>query len=87
MAECTFSIGFPGAATDMIAKVKSQVEKQGGNFTGDDSAGSFNVKVLGSTIAGSYTITASQINISIDSKPFFVGCGQIESFLKSQIGA
>lgn len=86
MADCNFSIGFTGSAADMVAKVQSQIEKQGGSFNGDDSSGSFSVKVLGSTIAGSYTITGSEINVTITDKPFFVGCSQIEGFLKSQIG-
>jgi len=87
MADCNFSIGFPGAAADMIAKVQGQIQQQGGSFNGDPSSGSFSVKVLGSTIAGSYTVSGSQLNIAIDSKPFFVSCGQIESFLKDRIGA
>lgn len=86
MAECNFSIGFPGSATDMIAKVQTQIKQQGGIFNGDPTSGSFSVKVLGSTIAGSYNVSGSAINIAIDSKPFFVNCGQIEGFLKSQIG-
>ena len=86
MADCNFSIGFPGSASDVIAKVQQQIQQQGGNFNGDASAGSFDVKVLGSTIAGSYTVSGQQINIEINDKPFFIGCGQIEGFLKSQIG-
>lgn len=85
MADCNFSIGFTGAAADMVAKIQQQIQQQGGSFNGNDTAGSFNVKVLGSTIAGSYTIAGSQISIAIDSKPFFVSCSQIESFLKSQM--
>lgn len=87
MADCSFSIGFTGSASDVIAKVQQQIQQQGGDFNGDTSAGSFSVRVLGSTIAGSYTISGQQINIDINDKPFFVGCGQIEGFLKSQIGA
>jgi len=86
MAECNFSITFPGTAADIVSKIRSQIQQQGGTFNGDTNAGSFSVKVLGSTIAGNYTITGQQINITIDDKPFFVGCGQIESFLKSHIG-
>lgn len=87
MAECNFSIGFSGSASDVIAKVQQQIQQQGGSFNGDTSAGSFSVKVLGSTIAGSYTASGQQINIEINDKPFFIGCSQIEGFLKSQIGS
>lgn len=86
MADCNFSINFSGAASDIVTKIKSEIEKQGGNFDGNESSGSFSVKVFGSTIAGSYTVTGTQINVNITSKPMFIGCGQVEAFLKSQIG-
>ena len=86
MADCNFSIGFSAPAEEIISKVRGQIERQGGTFNGDASSGSFSVKVLGSNIAGSYTVTGSQINITITDKPFFVSCSQIESFLKSQLG-
>ncbi|HYC29805.1 MAG TPA: hypothetical protein VEB42_13325 [Chitinophagaceae bacterium] len=86
MADCNFSIGFPGTAADIISKVQGQIQQQGGTFNGDPSSGSFSVKVMGSTIAGSYTISGSNLNIAINDKPFFVGCGAIESFLKNHIG-
>jgi hypothetical protein len=86
MADCNFSINFSGSASDIVTKIKSEIEKQGGNFDGNETAGSFSVKVFGSTIAGSYTATATQIDVNITSKPMFISCGQVESFLKSQIG-
>jgi hypothetical protein len=86
MADCNFSIGIPGNASDIVTKIQSQIQNQGGSFNGNESGGSFNVKVLGSTIAGAYTIAGSQMNVEITDKPFFIGCGQIESFLKSQLG-
>ena len=79
---CNFSITFPGPATRILEKAKSAIEGQGGNFSGDLSSGTFSVKVMGS-ISGSYTITGQVMNINIDSKPIFIGCGQIESFMKS----
>lgn len=85
MADCNFSIAFPGTAADIISKVQSQVQQQGGNFNGDPNSGSFNLKVMGSTVAGSYTISGSTINIAISDKPFFVSCGAIESFLKERL--
>ena len=87
MAECNFSIEFQGTAEEIVNKVRAQIQRQGGTFNGDASSGSFSVKVIGSTIAGSYTITGSQINITITDKPFFLSCGQIESFLRSQLGS
>lgn len=86
MADCNFSINFSGAPSDIVTKIRSEIQKQGGNFDGDETAGSFSVKVFGSTIAGSYNVAGSQINVNIASKPMFISCGQVEGFLKSQIG-
>jgi hypothetical protein len=85
MSKCNFTIRFSGAAENVISKARSAIQNQGGNFNGDLSGGSFNVNVLGS-ISGSYTISGQEMNISIDSKPIFIGCGQIESFMKGQFG-
>jgi hypothetical protein len=85
MSACNFSVPFQGAAEDILAKAKNTVEKQGGNFTGDVTAGSFDLSVFGNTIAGSYTVAGQQLNIVIDSKPFLVPCSTIESFLTSQL--
>jgi hypothetical protein len=85
MAACNFSIPFSGETTTVLAKAKAAVQKQGGNFEGDTTAGNFSVSVFGNAIAGSYTVADSNLHIVIDSKPFTVPCSAIESFLKSQI--
>jgi hypothetical protein len=85
MAACNFSIPFSGETTSVLAKAKAAVQKQGGNFEGDATAGNFSVSVFGNAIAGSYTVADSNLQIVIDSKPFMVPCSAIEGFLKSQI--
>ncbi|HYF30926.1 MAG TPA: hypothetical protein VD993_07390 [Chitinophagaceae bacterium] len=86
MSDCNFSIPFPGPAADMVAKIRGEISTQGGNFNGDQTAGSFSIKILGSNIEGNYTISGQALNVVITDKPFFLGCGQIESFIKSRIG-
>ena len=86
MADCKFSIPFSGEASNILDRAKSAVISQGGIFEGDETAGNFNVSVFGNTIKGSYSIVFPDLNIIIDSKPFFVPCGTIESFLKKQLG-
>lgn len=82
---CNFKIPFTGSAETVLNKAKSAVQSQGGNFSGDSNAGNFSVSVFGNDIKGSYTVSGSELNIVIDSKPFFVPCNAIESFLKSQV--
>ena len=71
-------------AATLTGKIRSAIEGQGGTFNGDVNTGIFQVSILGK-LSGSYTISGQQININIDSKPIFVGCSQIESFLKSKL--
>jgi hypothetical protein len=79
---CNFTITFPGTSEHIVNKAKSAIEKQGGSFMGDLSSGTFQVSVLGN-ISGSYSISGQSMNINIDSKPIFISCSQIESFMKS----
>ena len=85
MAACTFSIPFSGEATPILEKAKKAVEKQSGNFSGDEKAGNFSVSFFGQSIIGAYTVSGNNLDIVIDDKPFMVPCSAIESFLKSQI--
>lgn len=85
MSACSFIIPFSGTAENILAKARSAVESQGGNFTGDVNTGNFNVSVFSNTIAGSYNVSGQSLEIIIDSKPFLVPCSAIESFLTKQI--
>jgi hypothetical protein len=85
MAACNFKIPFSGAPEEVFSKAQKAVQSQGGNFTGDATAGQFDVTVFGNTIKGSYTVTGNEMDVVIDSKPFLLSCGMIEGFLKNQI--
>ncbi len=85
MSECSFTIAFSGTAAQVVQQVRSQVMDQNGSFNGDENSGNLSVKVLGATIQANYTISGSNLNVTITDKPFFLGCGQIESFIKSHI--
>ena len=82
---CDFSIPFTGNPEDILAKARSTVQSQGGNFNGDTNRGEFNVSVFGNKIVGNYTVTGQTLNISITDKPFMVPCNAIEGFLKGQL--
>lgn len=86
MGSCNFSIPFIGDASIILNRAKTAVTGQGGVFEGNETSGNFNVTVFGNTIQGSYQVSQQDLNIIIDSKPFFVPCGTIENFLKKQIG-
>lgn len=84
MSKCNFSIPFTGSPEQVIGRAKGAVEKQGGNFSGDASGGSFSINVFG-TISGSYTVSDNQLNIVIEDKPIMIPCSAIENVLKNQI--
>jgi hypothetical protein len=82
---CNFSIPFSGSPIDVLGKAKSAVQNQGGAFKGDETSGIFQISIMGSAIKGSYIVSGSDLNITIDSKPFLIPCNTIEGFLRNQI--
>ena len=85
MSACNFTIPFTKSVTEILEKAKRTVESQGGNFTGDESAGNFDVSIFGNTVIGFYSVIGSELNIDITEKPFLVPCNIIENFLKNQL--
>ena len=85
MSDCNFNIPFSGDPEEILNKAKAAIEKQGGNFNGDDQSGSFDVTAMGNTVSGSYTVTGNDLAIIIDHKPFFIPCEMVENFLKSKL--
>ena len=85
MSACNFKIPFTGESTALLNKAKAAIEKQGGDFSGNDQSGKFSVTAMGNTIAGSYIVEGKDMVMTIDTKPFFISCDMVESFLKSQL--
>ena len=84
MAKCNFSIAFSGSPQEVFGKARNAVEKQGGTFNGDETAGTFSLQVFGS-ISGRYSVSGQQLDIVIEDKPMMIPCAAIENVLKSQI--
>ena len=82
---CNFNIPFQGDANGIKNKAKSAVEGQGGNFTGDETAGAFDISLFGNKIAGSYKVNGQNLEVIIDEKPFMIPCNAIENFLAKQL--
>jgi hypothetical protein len=81
---CNFSLDLSGPPSQALERARTEIEKQGGTFNGDENSGSFTVKIFG-TISGSYTVSGGKLNVVISDKPMFISCGQIESFLRSHV--
>lgn len=81
----TFSVDFPGAAQDVLAKAKGAIEKAGGKFIGDEKKGDFSVGTPAGDVKGTYTITGQKFEVDITKKPMLVPLSAIESQVKSFI--
>ena len=85
MSMCNFSIPFSGNAESILAKAKSAIESQNGDFTGDVNSGNFEVSVFANSIKGYYNVSGQVLSLTITDKPFLIPCSSIESLLKSKI--
>lgn len=86
MAKHSFSVDFPGAAQDIVAKAQGAIEKAGGKFLGDEKKGDFTVPTPAGTVKGVYTITAQKFAIDITDKPMLVPGGMIEEQVRKFLG-
>ena len=87
MSECNFSIPFSGDSTEILNRAQAAIQDQGGHFRGDDTSGSFELTVLGSSITGTYKILGQQLTVSIDNKPFMIPCSTIQNYLTKYLDA
>lgn len=82
---CKITIPFSEPVNSAVNKARGAVESQGGQFNGDETAGDFEVTVMGNHVKGNYTVEGQVLHLNITDKPFFVPCSMIESFLTKQI--
>ena len=85
MSECSFKFKIESNPADIINKVKSKIENEGGNFTGDESEGNFNLPTPVGAIEGNYTVSENELKIDITKKPMMLPCSMIESELEKRL--
>lgn len=84
----TFQIDFPGTPGQFAAKAGSAIKEKGGEFTGDESKGSFRIKTAAGAVEGTYEIPTpatgpkTPVAVTISKKPFFVSAHLIEEAIK-----
>ena len=87
MSDCQFVIPFTASLPELVEKARKVLEGQGGEFTGNEVEGSFNISVMGNDISGAYKAIEKELHVEIRNKPMFVPCSLIESFLKKELNA
>jgi hypothetical protein len=85
MAECSFNFDIDSSPAEIIEKVKSRIENEGGSFIGDENKGNFNLPTPVGAIEGSYAVSANALKIDITKKPMMLPCSMIESELKKRL--
>ena len=85
MAECSFKFNIESNPAEIINKVKIQIEKEGGSFTGNESEGNFNLPTPVGTIEGNYSVIDNELKIDITKKPMMLPCSMIESELEKRL--
>jgi len=85
MAECSFKFNIDSSPVEIIEKVKLKIENEGGNFTGDDNEGDFNLPTPVGAIEGNYSISDNELKIDITKKPMMLPCSMIESELEKRL--
>jgi hypothetical protein len=77
-----FSFDKPANLSSAVTSVKTAIEKKGGVFTGNTSAGNFKA----SGIAGNYRVQ-DRVSVTIQEKPFIIPNQLIEKEVKNYFGA
>jgi len=85
MAECSFNFNIESNPAEIINKVKSKIENEGGSFTGDENEGNFNLPTPVGAIEGNYKVSDNELKIDITKKPMMLPCSMIESELEKRL--
>ena len=87
MASCDpFSVDFHGSAQDLFNKISTLIHQHGGSVSGGPSGGTFSVPVpVFGTVAGTFSVSGQRCTIHITQRSFFLACGIIENFVRSNI--
>ena len=77
-----FDIPIPADLRGTLDHVQSLIVRDGGEFSGDETAGKFSGNSPLGPIEGRYTIQGAAIRITITNKPMLAPCGAIEAKIR-----
>jgi len=85
----SFNIDFPGTSNQFVVSANSAIKDKGGDFTGDNSKGTFSLQTLVGAVKGNYEVVSdsnspkTKIAITITKKPFIVPMSKIQEVIAS----
>ena len=85
MAECSFKFKLETDRAEAVEKVKTTIETEGGEFSGDENKGTFSLPTPVGVIEGSYQVEVDELKIDISKKPSFLPCSMMETELKKRL--
>ena len=78
-----FDVPIPTDLAATLARVRAIICREGGQFTGDETAGRFCGNSPIGAIEGRYTVQGAAIRITITNKPMLAPCGTIEARIRN----
>lgn len=85
-AKHSFIVKLHDQISSIIDKIRSKITGSGGRFEGDIKCGCFNGKSVLGMIKGEYrSISDTEVEITIEDKPFIIPYGTIESRIKEYL--
>ena len=78
-----FDVPIPADLRGTLDRVQSLIVRDGGEFSGDETAGRFSGNSPLGPIEGRYTVQGSAIRITITNKPMLAPCGAIEAKIRN----
>lgn len=86
MSSCSpFSVNFSESAQDFFNKAQNLIQQHKGSISGGASGGAFSIPFLPSKITGNFSISGQKCTIEVTDCPFFLNCGEIESYVNANI--
>lgn len=81
-----FDVAFTGSAEDLFDTISTVIQNNGGTISGTPSGGTVSIRLpaLGQ-VAGTFSVSGQTCTIHITKRRFFLPCGTIQSFLRSQV--
>jgi len=82
---CRFTVSYPSPKEVLIDNLRDAILQVNGTFEGDLNEGVFRGSTPLGGFSGRYAINGDDIDISIDDKPFLIGCSRIEKEIRQYL--
>ena len=79
MSKCIISIKVGEEHRELMSVAQKAIIKAGGEFSGDESAGSFSIATPIGKIAGDYVIEDNVFTLTVTQRPLLIPCKVIET--------